>query len=78
MSALGQSRHFEREQATSAFHPTPDIALRRSANGLGPKQITATGGKRRDILNFAWFESDNYCGSGDCEGPHVGSHFENL
>ena len=29
-------------------------------------------------LNFAWFESDNYCGSGDCEGPHVGSHFENL
>jgi hypothetical protein len=39
MSGLGQSRRFERASGTSACHPIPDIALRRSkptrqANGL--------------------------------------------
>jgi hypothetical protein len=29
---IGHSRHFKREQATSASHPTSDILLRRTAN----------------------------------------------
>ena len=35
MSHLGQSRHFERAQATSAYHPLADISLRRGEMARG-------------------------------------------